>query len=555
MLTLRRDLSISGRVRDAATDKPIEYAELEIGIVDGGGRVSWRTDPRSFVAQGHLQASLDTENASQFRLRIKAKGYEPFESRVFRSDEGQVEYDVKLTKAEKPQGVPVTGIVHRPDGTPLEGADVVMTYPLVAGPAALPRVHLEDGKNRPVNDQAIVKTDGQGRFRILREPDPAGKVWAVVVVHPELFAEVDQAAFEKNSTIIARPWGRVEGFARTGARPATGAAIRYRSDRIANRDIPYVQDSGHTKADARGRFVFERVMPGDVRVAFEFERRASGLQASTNGTLAEVQSGEVAHVKLGGSGRAVVARIAPPPGFDPKDDYTSFSAFNIGSDRPMIPYPPELLARRDGSIIEWARNWRVSPEGRTYRRDWFQLQWAPLQSDGTIRVEDLPPGDYQLTLTYTADPIYVRVQSLRSNRSCFPPVPHTRGPRLKRVASQFELGTLRPRPRQMLKIGELAPPFEATSLDGRPINLQNYRGKHVLLIFWASWCAPCIAELPDFKALSRPLRRGRTVRDGEPESRWRQGVTTQARRRAGTPMDAGFPGRMARKGRTGCLSR
>ncbi len=501
VLTLRRELSISGHVRDAVTDNPIDKAELEVGIVKGDtGKVSWNANSRSFVDQGYLQASLDTEKANQFRLRIKAKGYEPFESRVFQSDEGQVEYDVKLTKAEKPQGVLVTGIVHRPDATPLEGAEVVVTYPMIAGPSPLPRVHIEDGQIRPVEDQAIVKTDAQGRFRSLREPGPAGKAWAVIVVHPEFYAEVDRAALEKNSTITAGPWGRLEGFARTGAKPASGAEIRYGSDRIANRDIPYVLASGRTKADARGRFIFDRVIPGDVRVAFQYERRASGLQASTNGTLVEVKSGEVAQVKMGGSGRALVARIAPPLGFDPNADYTSFSAFNIGSDRPMIPYPQELLARRDGSMIEWARKWRASPEGRAYRRDWFQLQWAPLQSDGTVRVEDLPPGDYQLTLTYTTDPISMRVRSPERTAHAFR---QFRIPEVPGAASgqPFDLGILRPRPRRMLKIGELAPPFKAASLDGRRIKLQDYRGKHVLLIFWASWCAPCIAELPELKAV------------------------------------------------------
>ena len=48
-----------------------------------------------------------------------------------------------------------------------------------------------------------------------------------------------------------------------------------------------------------------------------------------------------------------------------------------------------------------------------------------------------------------------------------------------------------------------APQFKLTDINGRTVRLSDYRGKVVLINFWATWCPPCRAEMPDLVRLQR----------------------------------------------------
>ncbi len=52
---------------------------------------------------------------------------------------------------------------------------------------------------------------------------------------------------------------------------------------------------------------------------------------------------------------------------------------------------------------------------------------------------------------------------------------------------------------------EAAPDITLTTLEGKPVKLHDYKGKIILLNFWATWCTPCIAEFPQFMRLAKAM--------------------------------------------------
>ncbi|MFH1138483.1 MAG: TlpA disulfide reductase family protein [Pseudomonadota bacterium] len=56
------------------------------------------------------------------------------------------------------------------------------------------------------------------------------------------------------------------------------------------------------------------------------------------------------------------------------------------------------------------------------------------------------------------------------------------------------------------------PDLSLPDLEGRPVNLRRFQGQVALLNFWASWCAPCREEIPDFLEIQKKFSsRGFTI--------------------------------------------
>jgi len=72
----------------------------------------------------------------------------------------------------------------------------------------------------------------------------------------------------------------------------------------------------------------------------------------------------------------------------------------------------------------------------------------------------------------------------------------------KATPSDIKIGT---------KIGFTAPDFTLPTTGDKEFRLSDYRGKNVILNFWATWCGPCRFEVPSLKTLQDKYNDGRTA--------------------------------------------
>ena len=74
------------------------------------------------------------------------------------------------------------------------------------------------------------------------------------------------------------------------------------------------------------------------------------------------------------------------------------------------------------------------------------------------------------------------------------------------VLLQSQRSTVNPAEKRRFERGVPAPNFTLPDLAGKKVSLADFKGKVVFLNIWATWCAPCIEEMPSMERLYRELK-------------------------------------------------
>ena len=394
---------------------------------------------RSWPATGDTTA-IDVPITGPVSARVEAVGYALATTEAAGPDaDGLIELTVDLTPAD-----PIVGRVVNPDGTPAAGARVAsLARPTAFNPG---RPDAESFENPEVT------ADGEGRFRL-----PPGEATRLLARGAGGWAVADAGT----DLIELTPWTPLE-VAVTGRddRPTPGVGLGWRGEPAEG---VYAHGVLHL-TDADGRATLPTTGAG----------RLSVTPPGSSATLFTLVPAGTTRLDLDLRG-SVAGVAAAPDGLPDGWAFETATLCRPAADGAAADDAPTTAL--DDLSDAWPTRLTTTPDAA-----------------GRFDFDGVPPGRYLLTLTAGVP---------ATGWACATGLPVARHQAWVTVGDgPLDLGSVPLAPVDRPEVGDPLPPMrDATTLDGGPFDVTDLAGKIIVIDFWATWCPPCVAALPEVRAL------------------------------------------------------